>query len=67
MTIKKANGELVRRHPSDIILLLHSEEIASEVTEEQSSHDVCRSRRPQRVAKFNCLSANRNLAVNDLV
>ena len=67
VTIRKCNKEVVRRHPSDVVLLLAS-------NEDQGANEVLHSTnvqlpvsRPQRKAKLDCIQTNRKLAEENAV
>ena len=69
VSVKKTNGETVRRHPSDIIILL-----SSPVTERKTSNDISPSssdisirRNPDREAKQLCQSRNKELVMQHRV
>ena len=61
VTIRKANGEKIRRHPSDIVLLLPSCKKNVENATVNAFQPLGESR-PFRRAKEKCMETNRNLA-----
>ena len=65
VTVRKANIERIRRHPSDIILLLHSTEIdgVTPMSEHPTDNDIEQEplARPTRRAKSEC-----NKKISDL-
>ena len=72
ITIRKANREIIRRHPTDVIILLRSPETngCSEGTEHpSSSNDTVQEliARPSRRAKSECKHKISNMASSGLV
>ena len=64
--VRKANGEIIRRHPTDIIPLLScsNNDDTEEHQQEEHSDEDSTSVRPLRQAKLDCMEANKKL--NDL-
>ena len=67
VTVRKANGESLRRHPSDIIILMHSAVSLETDVNQQNQEDEPWEQKPQRMAKTRCILENKNLALHDLV
>ena len=73
LSLRKANKEIIRRHPSDVILLQSfwdakdSKDLASEGKSLESDPPEGPSSRPVRKAKRRCLQANKELADSGLV
>ena len=67
LTVRKANGESLRRHPSDIIILMHSAVSLETDVNQQNQEDEPWEQKPQRMAKTRCILENKNLALHDLV
>ena len=75
VTARKANGESLRRHPSDIIILMHSGDEGETDANHQNQSDANQpsqedkflEQKPQRTAKTRCLLENKKLSDNDLV
>lgn len=66
--MRKANGELLRRHPTDVILLIQCDSSLMNdnyVLEDDPVHKY--SERPTRIAKSSCTKKIRDLANSDLI
>lgn len=68
VAIRKSNGESVRRHPSDLVLLYSVEGVDKfEENENDLADEPINASRPQREAKTNCMLANKKLAEESAV